>query len=92
MPPYRALDVVSEVGHPVGGAHQRRPLPRHRVCQPHPVGRATERDVLPHWRLLGQFGFFCGFGGWCVVDDGADELVPAAAHRPDVALRLAVIT
>ena len=30
-------------------------------------------------------------GGRRVVGDGADELVPAAAHRPDVALRFAVV-
>ena len=90
VPPHRALDVVAEVGHPVGGPHQRRTLPCHRVGQPHTVGRPAERDVLARRRrLLGRFRR--GGDGRRVGGDGADELVSAAAHRPDVALRLAVV-
>jgi hypothetical protein len=46
--------------------------------------------VLPRrWRLLLRFGFL--HRGGRVVDDRADELVPAAADRSDVALRFAVV-
>ena len=88
MFPNRALDVVAEMGHPVGRPNQRRPLPHDRVGQPDTVGRVAERDVLPgrgrlRWwrrRLRGRVG-----------DDGADELVAAAADGADVALGFPVV-
>lgn len=86
VPPHRALNVVAEVGHPVGGPDQRWPFAGDRVRQPDPVGGAAERDVLTRRRHLGRRSLR-GF----VRRDSRDELIAAAAHRADVALRLAVV-
>ena len=78
------------MGHPVRGAHKRRAVPCHRVGQPHPVGGPAECDVLSRRRRFLRW-LRRDRGSSRVVDDRPDELVSAAAHRPDVALRFAVV-
>src|SRR5215204_3132114 len=77
------------MGHPVRCPDEWRSVPRYRIGQSHSVSGAAERDVLARQRRLRRklgrrFGRAAG-------EERADELVAAAAHSPDIALRFAVV-
>ena len=89
--PYRAFDVVSEVGHPVRRPHQRRALPCHCVGKPHTVGGPAERDVLARRRWLVGHRGLRRRARMAVRGEGGHELVAAATDGPDEPLRFTIV-